>query len=112
MDFLAQLRAQYIDRDIQPTFQSVILAGVYDIRNLKRKLRKDEEHQYNSPWNIAAEFTVDMSFDQTEIAEMLREYELDYHTGMDVDRLAGWIFDYTSGYPILVSRLCQLMVKC
>lgn len=109
LDFLAQLRAQYIDRDIQPTFQSVILAGVYDIRNLKRKLRKDEEHQYNSPWNIAAEFTVDMSFDQTEIAEMLREYELDYHTGMDVDRLAGWIFDYTSGYPVLVSRLCQLM---
>ena len=36
---------------------------------------------------------------KTEIAEMLREYELDYHTGMDVDRLAGWIFDYTSGYP-------------
>lgn len=109
LDFLAQLRAQYIDRDIQPTFQSVILAGVYDIRNLKRKLRKDEEHQYNSPWNIAAEFTVDMSFGQTEIAEMLREYELDYHTGMDVDRMAGWIFDYTSGYPVLVSRLCQLM---
>ena len=27
LDFLAQLRAQYIERDIQPTFRAVILAG-------------------------------------------------------------------------------------
>ena len=33
LDFLAQLRAYYIDKDEQPTFHSVILAGVYDIRN-------------------------------------------------------------------------------
>ena len=32
LDFLAQLRAQYIERDIQPTFRAVILAGVYDVR--------------------------------------------------------------------------------
>lgn len=37
LDFLAQLRAYYIDRDEQATFQSVILAGVYDIRNLRKK---------------------------------------------------------------------------
>ena len=42
LDFLAQIRAQYIERDIQPTFQSVILAGVYDIKNLRRKIRPDE----------------------------------------------------------------------
>ena len=109
LDFLAQLRAQYIDRDIQPTFQSVILAGVYDIKNLKRKLRPEEEHKYNSPWNIAAEFTVDMSFSKEEIAGMLEEYEADYHTGMNINDMAQWLYNYTSGYPFLVSRLCQLM---
>lgn len=30
LDFLAQLRAQYIKRFQQPAFQSVVLAGVYD----------------------------------------------------------------------------------
>lgn len=109
LDFLAQLRAQYIDRDIQPAFQSVILAGVYDIKNLKRKLRPEEEHKYNSPWNIAAEFTVDMSFSKEEIAGMLEEYEADYHTGMNINDMAQWLYNYTSGYPFLVSRLCQLM---
>ncbi|MCD7882924.1 MAG: hypothetical protein LUI87_04330 [Lachnospiraceae bacterium] len=41
LDFLAQLRAAYLDRDISPTFQSVILAGVYDVRNMKRKIRSE-----------------------------------------------------------------------
>lgn len=109
LDFLAQLRAQYIDRDIQPAFQSVILAGVYDIKNLRRKIRPEEEHKYNSPWNIAADFKIDMSFSKDGIAGMLREYEADDDTGMDVDEMAGMIYDYTSGYPFLVSRLCQLM---
>ncbi|MBE5866643.1 MAG: 9-O-acetyl-N-acetylneuraminate esterase [Lachnospiraceae bacterium] len=109
LDFLAQLRAYYIDRDVQSTFQSVILAGVYDIKNLRRKLRPDEDHKVNSPWNIAADFNVDMSFGKDEIAEMLQEYEDDYRTGMDVYEIAGLIYDYTSGYPFLVSRLCKLM---
>ena len=109
LDFLAQLRAQYIERDIQPTFQSVILAGVYDIKNLRRKIRPDEVHKYNSPWNIAADFKIDMSFSKEEIAGMLYEYEEDYQTGMDVELLAGLIRDYTSGYPFLVSRICQLL---
>ncbi|MCC8044418.1 MAG: ATP-binding protein [Clostridiales bacterium] len=109
LDFLAQLRAYYLDRDTTPTFQSVILAGLYDIRNLKRKIRPDSEHKQNSPWNIAAEFDVGMSFAKDDIAGMLRQYESDYHTGMDIDNLAGNLFDYTSGYPYLVSRLCKLM---
>ena len=84
LDFLAQLRAQYIDRDIQPAFQSVILAGVYDIKNLKRKLRPEEDHKYNSPWNIAADFSIEMSFSESEIAGMLQEYEIDHRTGMNM----------------------------
>ena len=56
MDFLAQLRGYYINRDVKPTFRSVILAGVYDIKNIRQKIRTDEEHKNNSPWNIAAAF--------------------------------------------------------
>ncbi len=109
LDFLAQLRADYIERDIEPTFQSVILASVYDVKNLKRKLRPDEEHKVNSPWNIAANFNVDMSFSKKQIVGMLEEYELDYHTGMNIDEIAQLLYDYTSGYPFLVSQLCKLM---
>ncbi len=34
IDFLAQLRMYYINRDKSPIFHSVILAGVYDIKNM------------------------------------------------------------------------------
>ena len=109
LDFLAQLRGHYIDRDDSPTFRSVILAGMYDIKNLKRKFRPEEEHRMNSPWNIAADFKVDMSFSSEEIAGMLEDYEKDHVTGMDVSGMAGLIYGYTSGYPFLVSKLCKLM---
>ena len=62
LDFLGQLRAQYINRFQQTAFKSVILAGVYDVKNLRHKIRPDEEHKYNSPWNIAADFKIDMSW--------------------------------------------------
>ena len=109
LDFLGQLRAQYINRFQQTAFKSVILAGVYDIKNLRHKIRPDKEHKYNSPWNIAADFNVDMSFSQSEIAGMLREYEADYHTGMKIDDISEMLYQYTSGYPFLVSRLCQIL---
>ena len=111
LDFLAQLRAQYMERDIYPSFRSVILAGVYDVKNLRGKIRPEDEHRYNSPWNIAADFDISMSFSKNEIAGMLTEYEADYKTGMNVDEMAGLLFDDTSGYPFLVSRLCQLMAE-
>ena len=47
LDFLAQLRGYYIDRDETPTFQSVILAGVYDIKSLKVKIRPEGIHKTN-----------------------------------------------------------------
>ncbi|MCD7885538.1 MAG: ATP-binding protein [Lachnospiraceae bacterium] len=109
LDFLAQLRAYYLKRSKVPTFQSVILAGVYDIRSIKRKIRPDEDHKENSPWNIAARFRVDMDFSKEDIAGMLAEYEADYHTGMDTGEIAAAIFEYTHGYPYLVSDLCKIM---
>lgn len=109
LDFLAQLREYYLNRDETPTFQSVILASVYDVKNIKRKIRPDDEHRVNSPWNIAVDFLVDMSFSVAEIARMLEEYEKDYDTGMDISAMANQIYDYTSGYPFLVSRICKLL---
>lgn len=109
LDFLSQVRGYYIDRDEIPFFQSVILAGVYDVKNLKRKIIEGAEHKVNSPWNIAADFLVNMSFSPADIAGMLKTYEEDYHTGMDVENIADLIYDYTSGYPFLVSGICKIM---
>lgn len=109
LDFLAQLRGYYIDRDEAPTFQSVILAGVYDVKNLKRKFVSEYDHRVNSPWNIAADFNVDMSFSPKDIEGMLGEYEADHETGMNKKQIAGLIYDYTSGYPFLVSCICKLI---
>ena len=109
VDFLAQLRAYYLSRTRIPTFQSVILAGVYDIRSIRGKIRPDEAHKMNSPWNIAAKFKVDMNFSKKDIAGMLQEYEKDSCTGMNIDEIAGMLYDYTSGYPYLVSDLCKIM---
>lgn len=109
LDFLSQLRGYYIHREERPAFQSVILAGVYDVKNFRRKIRSEDEHKVNSPWNIAADFNVDMSFSKIEIAGMLQEYENDYHTGMNIDIMSELLYDYTSGYPFLVSKLCKLM---
>lgn len=107
IDFLAQMRSYYLSRDKTPIFHSVILAGVYDIKNLKLKLRPDSEHQYNSPWNIAADFDIDMDFSSGQIALMLEEYELDNHTGMSIQEISEEIYQYTSGYPVLVSSICK-----
>lgn len=109
IDFLAQLRAYYLKRRRTPVFQSVILAGVYDVRNVRRKIRPEEDHKENSPWNIAADFLVEMNFSTEDIVGMLSEYEKDHHTGMEIDRIAALLYEYTAGYPYLVSRLCKFM---
>jgi hypothetical protein len=116
--FIGMLRDKYLERENpkKATFQSVILAGVYDIKNLKIKMvkagthqLKDGEKRINSPWNIAANFKVDMSFSIPEISTMLREYEKDHETGMDVKVISEEIRAYTNGYPFMVSRICQII---
>jgi hypothetical protein len=116
LKFLGMLRDKYLKRNkgLGATFQSVILAGVYDIKNLKLKMiqagthqLQDGEKRINSPWNIAIDFKVDMSLNEKEIASMLAEYENDHKTGMDMEAIAKEIRAYTNGYPYLVSRICQ-----
>lgn len=112
LDFLGKLRSNYLKREINAkyhTFQSVILAGVTDVKHLKSRIRTEDATKENSPWNIAADFTVDMSLSEDGIRGMLDEYERDHHTGMNVAAIARTIREYTNGYPFLVSRLCQLM---
>lgn len=67
------------------------------------------EHQYNSSWNIAAKFKIDMSFSVVQIASMLQEYEEDNCTGMDIGTISQEIYNYTSGYPYLVSAICKML---
>ena len=116
LDLFSLLRKKFLfrakSRDF--TFHSVILAGVYDVKNVKQKMIHDgtytkanDERRLNSPWNIAAEFEVDMSFSIDEIADMLKGYELEQQTGMDIQKIAEEIYSYTSGYPFLVSRICH-----
>ena len=109
LNFIGMLRNKYLERNegLGNTFHSVVLAGVYDIKNLKLKLRPDAEKKYNSPWNIAADFNVDMTFHPVEIAQMLNDYENDVHTGMDIKAISEEIYKYTTGYPFLVSYICK-----
>jgi len=116
INFLGMLRDKYIFRSAGKdfTFHSVILAGVYDIKNIKLKMIQEELHQQvsgervsDSPWNIAENFDEDMSFGSAEIAGMLLDYESDHQTGMNIGEIAEEIYSYTSGYPFLVSRICQ-----
>lgn len=112
LNFLGLLRNKYLDiskEGTNSTFHSVILAGVYDVKNLKIKLRPNEEQKYNSPWNIASKFLVDMTFLPDEIKTMLVDYEKDNQTGMNIDSIAKQIYKYTSGYPVLVSEICEII---
>ncbi|MEO0043612.1 MAG: hypothetical protein RL329_3060 [Bacteroidota bacterium] len=107
--FLAMLRNKFLSRDEIPTFHSVVLAGVYDVKSLKLKIRPDSEQKYNSPWNIAADFKVDMNLHPAEIKPMLADYAQERGITMDVEEMSYGLFYYTSGYPFLVSRLCKIM---
>lgn len=111
LSFLGMLRNKYLSRQQgkDKTFSSVILAGVYDIKNLKLKFRDERERKYNSPWNIAVNFDVDMSFGAVEIESMLTEYMDDKNIPIDMKEMSNLLYEYTSGYPFLVSRLCQII---
>jgi len=111
LSFLGMLRDKYLlaREGLDYTFHSVILAGVHDVKNLKRKIRPDEERKFNSPWNIAVEFKIDMSFSPEEITTILNDYVRETGIEMDISQIAEKIYYYTSGYPFLVSKLCQVV---
>ncbi len=67
------LRNKYLQRNAGEdiTFQSVVLAGVHDIKTIKIELDEKTIGQYNSPWNIATDFDVKMNFNPVEITTLL-----------------------------------------
>ncbi len=91
------------------TFQSVILAGVHDVKSLKAKIRPEDEQKYNSPWNIASDFDVDMSFSKDDIGTMLDDYVDDKGVVLDKEYFSLRLYFYTSGYPFLVSKICKII---
>jgi hypothetical protein len=119
INFLGMLRDKYLERKDGPyyTFHSVILAGLHDIKNIKMKMiqqgnytpHEGEVTTYNSPWNIAANYNVAMSFNPNDIATMLTEYEHEHPACMDIAAIASEIHEYSGGYPFLVSRLCKII---
>jgi hypothetical protein len=109
LNFLGLLRSKYLSRHKYSTFHSVILASVYDIKTLKSKIRPNEERKYNSPWNIAADFRVDLTFTPKEIATMLADYSNHTKIKLDIPILSEKLYYYTSGHPFLVSKICKII---
>ena len=109
INFLAMLRNKYLAQDDIPTFHSVVLAGLHDIKTLKSKIRPEEEQKYNSPWNIASDYNVNLNLQVTEIVPMLEDYSAESGVKMDTQTIAESLFYYTSGYPFLVSKLCKML---
>jgi hypothetical protein len=111
LKFLGLLRNKYLSRNSGKdiTFQSVILSGVHDIKNMKLAIRDESEAHFNSPWNISAKFKVDMSFNVREIESMLIDYCKDNKIKFDTALIAAEIHRFTSGYPFLVSNICLVI---
>ena len=119
LEFLDLLRAKYLasGKGKDFTFHSIILAGVYDIKNIKLKMIKEglyspltsEERMHNSPWNIAADLETDMSFNPKDIETMLKDYLSENDIPLDINMVSQEIYKYTSGYPFLVSNICKII---
>lgn len=50
-----------------------------------------------------------MSFNEAEISTMLNEYANENKLLLDIELLSKEIYKFTSGYPFLVSRICQIV---
>ena len=111
VSFLGMLRDKYLKQDSgkDQTFFSVVLAGVHDVKSLKLKMASDFTGKLNSPWNIAADFNIDMSFNASEIANMLTSYSIEKKIEMDIPAISEKLHFYTSGYPFLVSKMCKII---
>jgi hypothetical protein len=117
LQFLGLLRKKYLAQKdgVDLTFHSVILAGVHDVKNLKLAIRGKSDvleggtARFNSPWNIAVKFRIDMNFSVQDITGMLTEYKTDNALDFDTGEIAAEIHKLTNGYPYLVSDICQVV---
>lgn len=111
IDFIAMLRDRYLKNieGLEKSFYSVILAGVHDVKNIKLKLAREEGERYNSPWNIAVDFNVELAFSAADITTMLTDYAAEQEVELDLERISKRLYYYTAGYPFLVSKLCSII---
>ena len=109
VSFLAMLRDKFLVRDRVKTFHSVVLAGVHDVKSLKLKINPNSTFKYNSPWNIATQFKIDMNLKPVEIKSMLDDYAKEKSIKMNTAQIAERLFYFTSGYPYLVSYMCKVI---
>ena len=112
LDFLAILRGRYLKRNRKidfPTFHSVILCGVHDVKKIKLKINPETQYKYNSPWNIAMEFDIDLSLNTKEIASMLQVYSNEKSIEININEISEKLHYYTSGHPFLTSYLCRII---
>ncbi|MCB9293534.1 MAG: hypothetical protein H6559_10490 [Lewinellaceae bacterium] len=75
---------------------AMVEGGEYFIINRPRQYGK-----------TTALFKVRMSFNPAEIAPMLKDYSKAEGVSMDIPVLSEQLYYYTSGYPFLVSKLCE-----
>ena len=124
MDFIGMLRTKYIAcrTGYDSTFKSVILAGVNDIKRLKPHTRDRhnmsaseaealKHSEFNSPWNIATDYEVEVDFSADEIVTLLDDYRSEHDVVMDRQLVAETLYKHTSGYPFLVSKLCKIIAE-
>ena len=111
LNFLNMLRSKYIARTNinSETFQSVILASACDLKSIA--ISQNEPvlpmRKHNGLCDVAAEYSGNMFFSIEKIAGMLKEYKEDSAENIDIPSISRQIYDYTSGHPYLVSKLCK-----
>ncbi|MCP4216515.1 MAG: hypothetical protein GY765_17830 [bacterium] len=76
---------------------------------MKNHLRPDGEEKFNSPWNIAADFNMDMGCSISERSSLLDSYWRDKKVSIDTPEAAASLLYYTSGYPFLDSCICKIL---
>ena len=76
-------------------FKSIILTSVYQILNIEL-----------IDSNI---IDIDMSLSENDIQGMLEEYKNDRSINIDTKKISERLYYYTSGYPFLVSMICQII---
>lgn len=111
LSFLGMLRQKYLERTRgrHATFFSVVLAGVHDIKSLKLRIRDGSEVRLNSPWNIAADYNVALTFGVEEVGSLLLAFSGETGVTMDFGSVGDRLVYYTSGHPFLVSKLCKII---
>ena len=60
----------------------------------------EDEEKFNSPWNIAIDFNVDMSFSPREISTMLEDYSKHNNITMNIKELSEEIYFYYRGISL------------